>query len=100
MLFSTEALVLRCMDTSDYDRILTLLTPDQGRISVIAKGVRARRADSASACQPMFTGATKYTARATQTGCGAARLSSFSAIYAPTSKSSHFRPISAMSLPR
>ncbi|HOA85757.1 MAG TPA: recombination protein O N-terminal domain-containing protein, partial [Bacillota bacterium] len=41
MLFSTDALVLRCLDTGDYDRILTLLTPEKGRISVIAKGVRS-----------------------------------------------------------
>ncbi|HHT53592.1 MAG TPA: DNA repair protein RecO [Clostridiales bacterium] len=56
MLFSTEALVLRCMDTSDYDRILTLLTPEQGRISVIAKGVRSPRSRFASACQPYVYG--------------------------------------------
>ena len=62
MLFSTEALVLRCMDTSDYDRILTLLTPEQGRISVIAKGVRSPRSRFASACQPYVCRATKYTA--------------------------------------
>ena len=33
MLFSTDALVLRCTDTGDYDRVLTLLAPEQGRIT-------------------------------------------------------------------
>ncbi|NLW74184.1 MAG: DNA repair protein RecO [Clostridiales bacterium] len=56
MLFSTDALVLRCLDTGDYDRILTLLTPEKGRISVIAKGVRSPRSKFAPASQPYTYG--------------------------------------------
>jgi DNA repair protein RecO (recombination protein O) len=56
MLFSTDALVLRRIDTGDYDRILTLLTPEQGRISVIAKGVRSPRSKFAPASQPYVYG--------------------------------------------
>ncbi len=38
--YRTHALVLRRRDYSDADRVLTLFTPDKGRIEVIAKGVR------------------------------------------------------------
>lgn len=36
----TEALVLKRLDFKEHDRILTLLTSDQGKVSVIAKGVK------------------------------------------------------------
>ncbi|MBU1104363.1 DNA repair protein RecO [Candidatus Parcubacteria bacterium] len=38
--FTTTAIVLRRINYSDSDRIYTLLTPDLGKISAIAKGVR------------------------------------------------------------
>ena len=36
----TPALLLRCVDYRDADRIVTLLTPGRGRISAIARGAR------------------------------------------------------------
>ena len=35
---STDALVIRAVEQGDHDRLLTLLCPDEGRITVIAKG--------------------------------------------------------------
>jgi DNA repair protein RecO (recombination protein O) len=56
MVFSADALVLRSLDSGDCDRLLTLLTPEQGRISVIAKGVRSPRSKFAAASQPFVYG--------------------------------------------
>ncbi len=39
-IYRTHALILRRRDHSDADRILTIFTPDRGKIDVIAKGVR------------------------------------------------------------
>jgi DNA repair protein RecO (recombination protein O) len=39
-LYRTEAVVLRRRDLGETDRILTLYTPQQGKVSAIAKGVR------------------------------------------------------------
>ena len=36
----TEALLLRCVDFSESDRVVHLLTPDLGRLTAIAKGAR------------------------------------------------------------
>ena len=41
MVFTTDALVLKSIEIGDNDRLLTLLTPENGRISVIAKGVKS-----------------------------------------------------------
>lgn len=38
--FRTEAIILRRTNYSEADRILQLLTPEHGKVSVIAKGVR------------------------------------------------------------
>lgn len=38
--YRTEAVVLRRMDLGEADRLLTLYTPDEGKIRAIAKGVR------------------------------------------------------------
>lgn len=37
---NTQAIILNRIDYGEADRILTLLTPDQGKLSLIAKGVR------------------------------------------------------------
>lgn len=37
---ATQAIILRRTDYGEADRILSLLTPDQGKLSLIAKGVR------------------------------------------------------------
>src|SRR3972149_6061937 len=39
-LYRTEAIVLRRADLGEADRLLTLLTPERGKLRVIAKGVR------------------------------------------------------------
>ena len=39
----TEALVLRGVDFSESSRIITLLTPDRGRLACIGKGVRRKQ---------------------------------------------------------
>ena len=39
-IYRTHALILRRRDHSDADRILTVFTPDRGKLEVIAKGVR------------------------------------------------------------
>src|SRR5437868_6073696 len=38
--FSTQALVLKRVDAGEVDRILTIFTPDQGKLTCVAKGVR------------------------------------------------------------
>ena len=49
--FVTAGLVLRETETKESDKILTVLTPELGRISVIAKGARSRRSKYTAACQ-------------------------------------------------
>ena len=49
--FVTRGLVLRCTDTKESDKILTVLTEELGLVSVIAKGARSRRSKYAAACQ-------------------------------------------------
>jgi DNA repair protein RecO (recombination protein O) len=39
-LYATEAIILRRIDYGEADRILTLMTPEQGKLRVIAKGAR------------------------------------------------------------
>ena len=38
--YTTKAIVLNRVDYGEADRIITMLTPDQGKISVLARGVR------------------------------------------------------------
>ncbi len=52
MVFTTNALVLRSVDYGDYDRILTVLTAENGQISVMAKGARTQRSKLSSLSQP------------------------------------------------
>lgn len=47
----TAGIVLRATDTRETDKILTVLTPDRGRIAVIARGARRRNSRLAAACQ-------------------------------------------------
>ena len=49
--FVTCGLVLRETVTRDADMILTVLTPDRGRLSVIARGARRKGSRVAAACQ-------------------------------------------------
>lgn len=45
--------VLRETETKEEDKILTVLTPDHGRISVIARGARRKSCRFAAACQTL-----------------------------------------------
>ena len=38
MLTTTDGLVIRVTDRDDSDKLMTVLTPDRGQITVIAKG--------------------------------------------------------------
>ena len=49
----TRGAVLRETQTKEADKILTLLTADQGKISVIARGVRRKSCRYAAAAQPL-----------------------------------------------
>ena len=53
--FVTAGLVLRETETKESDKILTVLTPELGRISVIAKGQGAGAANipPPASCWPM-----------------------------------------------
>ena len=49
----TRGIVLRETETKEADKILTLLTGDRGRISVIARGVRRKSCKYAACAQPL-----------------------------------------------
>src|SRR5882762_1658547 len=50
----TEAVVLRSMRYGEADRILQLYTPNRGRVSAIAKGVRRARSRFGGRLEPFF----------------------------------------------
>src|SRR5918996_6575618 len=50
----TEAVVLRSLRYGEADRILHLYTPQRGRISAIAKGVRRTRSRFGGRLEPFF----------------------------------------------
>jgi DNA repair protein RecO (recombination protein O) len=50
----TEAIVLRSMRYGEADRILHLYTPNRGRVSAIAKGVRRTRSRFGARLEPFF----------------------------------------------
>lgn len=50
----TEAVVLRSMRYGEADRILHLYTPDRGRLSAIAKGVRKTKSRFGGRLEPYF----------------------------------------------
>src|SRR4029077_6901551 len=50
----TEAVVLRSMRYGEADRIMHLYTPDRGRVSAIAKGVRRVRSRFGGRLEPFF----------------------------------------------
>ena len=51
MFLTTRGLVLREVRYKESDKILTVLTPDRGRLSVIARGARRKGSRVAAACQ-------------------------------------------------
>src|ERR671914_2494782 len=50
----TEGIVLRSLRYGEADRILHLYTPDRGRVSAIAKGVRRARSRFGGRLEPFF----------------------------------------------
>lgn len=70
--FKTEGIVLRCSDYRDYDRMLSLLTPDYGLINILARGVRRQSAKLRFAAELFTYGEymlTEKSGRFTMTGC-------------------------------
>ena len=61
----TRALVVRSVDYKDSDKILTLLTPDMGKLSAGARGCRKKGSAIAAACQTSSQNSTEAT-RASQ----------------------------------
>lgn len=54
--FVTPGLVLRRADYSDYDRMVTLFTPDMGRVDAIARGCRRPKSPLVNAVEPFTSG--------------------------------------------
>ena len=52
----TPALVIRRADYSDYDRMVTLFSPDMGRIDAIARGCRRPKSPLVNAVEPFTRG--------------------------------------------
>ena len=53
---NTSALVIRRADYSDYDRMVTLFTPQYGRIDAIARGCRKPKSPLLNASEPFTSG--------------------------------------------
>ena len=51
MYLTTKALVLREVEYKDSDKLLTVLTPEQGKLTLSARGVRKKKDATAAACQ-------------------------------------------------
>lgn len=51
MYLKTQALVLRRTQYKDHDELLTLLSPDQGRLTVKARGLRRKNSPLTAPCQ-------------------------------------------------
>ena len=52
----TPALVLRRADYADYDRMVTLFSPERGRIDAIARGCRRPKSPLVNAVEPFTSG--------------------------------------------
>ncbi len=53
---NVDALVLRHADYSEYDRMVTLFTPDYGRIDAIARGCRKPKSPLINSVEPFTSG--------------------------------------------
>ncbi|HET7010637.1 MAG TPA: DNA repair protein RecO [Anaerolineales bacterium] len=51
--FRTEAVILRRHDLGEADRLLSVFTPDRGKLRVVAKGVRRTRSRKAGHLEPL-----------------------------------------------
>lgn len=56
MYLTTRALVLRATDYNDRDRLLTLLTPDHGKLTAKARGLRRKNSPLTAPCQLLAYG--------------------------------------------
>lgn len=56
MYLTTKALVLRVTDYNDKDCLLTLLTPEQGKLTVKARGLRRKNSPLIAPCQLLTFG--------------------------------------------
>ncbi|MBR7159788.1 MAG: DNA repair protein RecO [Clostridia bacterium] len=68
----TKAIVVRTTDYKDYDRLVTLITDNLGKITVLMKGCRKPTAKLRFASVPMFFGEyllNETAGRYTVTGC-------------------------------
>lgn len=52
-LFTSEAILLDVVDLAEYDRIVSFLTPDQGKLKGVAKGARRKYSRFAGQLQPL-----------------------------------------------
>jgi DNA repair protein RecO (recombination protein O) len=50
--FSTEGIVIKRVNTGEADRVISLLTPDQGKLTCIAKGVRKMSSSQRAYLEP------------------------------------------------
>ncbi len=56
MQFTTDAIVLRRADYRDYDRMVTLFSPDRGRIDAVARGCRRPKSALMNAAEVFCAG--------------------------------------------
>ena len=56
MYLTTKGLVLRVTDYNDRDALLTLLTPDNGKLTVKARGLRRKNSPLVAPCQLLAYG--------------------------------------------
>ena len=56
MYLTTRGLVLRVSDYNDRDALLTLLTPEHGKITVKARGLRRKNSPLTAPCQLLALG--------------------------------------------
>ncbi len=54
--FTTPAIVIRRADYSDYDRMITLFSPELGRVEAIARGCRRPKSPLVNAVEPFTSG--------------------------------------------
>jgi DNA repair protein RecO (recombination protein O) len=50
--FSSEAIVIKRVNTGEVDRVVTLLTPEQGKLTCVAKGVRKMSSSQRAFLEP------------------------------------------------
>ena len=74
MQYTTDGLVIREVNVGDNDKMLTILTPDRGRIGVMAKGSRSLKSQVLSTAQLYTYGNYEIYEKMIISGCGRAAL--------------------------